>query len=301
MPVSGVADLDVGRSVAAVSGRALQETAATETAATVLCTSGTDSRDALQELYIAHTLARHFSWSHAALFLEDLPADVHVQILLSGADAIVPARLVRAYVEQHCSLQVPRPPGGTRPEESIEGGRVPGGNCVVDGGMRGGAEVKPPVWFENAAHGELMLKERCVHSDSFLSCPLRPVRVCVCARACIHARAPLKHAHTHTGTLPRFLGASSQPFAPVPAASHRPCDASQRPQPVFTKNACASCGMQSAGLRWNKALLAKVRPWRGHGNRHRQFWQQWRVQRGWPIGAMVRTRMFLLDTNATAD
>jgi hypothetical protein len=42
-----------------------------------------------QELYIAHTLARMFSWSHAVLFLECIPEDVRVEVLLSGDDAIV--------------------------------------------------------------------------------------------------------------------------------------------------------------------------------------------------------------------
>ena len=42
-----------------------------------------------QELYIAHTLARMFSWSHAVLFLEYMPEDVRVEVLLSGDDAIV--------------------------------------------------------------------------------------------------------------------------------------------------------------------------------------------------------------------
>ena len=88
-----------------------------------------------QELYIAHTLARCFSWSDAVLFLDDVPSHVRIQVLLSGADAIVPARLVRAYVEQH------------RAQATAKGG---------------GGGVDPPVWFEKVAHGELMLKERYV-------------------------------------------------------------------------------------------------------------------------------------------
>jgi len=88
-----------------------------------------------QEMYIAHTLARRFSWSNAVLFLDDIPSHVRVEVLLSGADAIVPARLVRAYVEQHRAQATAK---------------------------RGGAGVEHPVWFDKVAHGELMLKEEYV-------------------------------------------------------------------------------------------------------------------------------------------
>ena len=92
-----------------------------------------------QEMYIAHTLARRFSWSDAVLFLEDVPPHVRVEVLLSGADAIVPARLVCAYVAQH------------RAQATAKGG---------------GALVQEPVWFDDVAHGELMLKQQYVAAIS---------------------------------------------------------------------------------------------------------------------------------------
>ena len=105
-----------------------------------------------QEMYIAHTLARRFSWSDAALFLDDIPSHVHVEVLLSGADAIVPAKLVRAYVEQH-RAQAPHPNSLQFRKSPREGGG-------------GGGGVQAPVWFDKVAHGELMLRERCVAAIS---------------------------------------------------------------------------------------------------------------------------------------
>ncbi len=59
-----------------------------------------------RELYIANTLSRQFSWSHAVLFAEDLPPGENL-VVLSGADAIVPAQLVRAYL-QKCNEKTKR-------------------------------------------------------------------------------------------------------------------------------------------------------------------------------------------------
>ena len=66
------------------------------------------------------------------------------------------------------------------------------------------------MWFENAAHGELMLKERCVHADA-LSHPLHPVRVCVRALASAHVH--LSHARTRTQVRGRDF--SEHPGSPL--------------------------------------------------------------------------------------
>lgn len=50
------------------------------------------------ELFTANTLARQFSWSHAALFGENLPSGKN-SVFLSGADAIVPASKVYFYLD----------------------------------------------------------------------------------------------------------------------------------------------------------------------------------------------------------
>ena len=62
-----------------------------------------------RELFIAHTLSRHFSWSHNTLFVEDLPARdaggaspaITTTVVLSGGDSIVPTERVKLYLEQH--------------------------------------------------------------------------------------------------------------------------------------------------------------------------------------------------------
>ena len=94
------------------------------------------------------------------------------------------------------------------PRMGVRGAEHPGE--IVSDGRRGGAEVKPPVWFENAAHGELMLKERCVHADA-LSHPLHPVRVC--ARALASAHVHLSHARTRTQVRGRDF--SEHPGSPL--------------------------------------------------------------------------------------
>mmetsp|Transcript_43093 Transcript_43093/g.116300 ORF Transcript_43093/g.116300 Transcript_43093/m.116300 type:complete len:292 (+) Transcript_43093:945-1820(+) len=71
-----------------------------------------------RELFIAHTLSRHFSWSHNSLFVEDLPrprhratptsdgstnntTDITTTIVLSSGDSIVPTDRVKKYFAQH--------------------------------------------------------------------------------------------------------------------------------------------------------------------------------------------------------
>jgi pimeloyl-ACP methyl ester carboxylesterase len=95
-----------------------------------------------QEMYIAHTLARMFSWSHAALFLGDVPEDVRVEVLLSGDDAIVPAKLVRAYVNHH--------------HQRASNQRASKG---VKGNTGGAKTSRECVWFDKVHHGQLMLHE----------------------------------------------------------------------------------------------------------------------------------------------
>ncbi|RKO93543.1 hypothetical protein BDK51DRAFT_4712, partial [Blyttiomyces helicus] len=51
-----------------------------------------------RELYIAHTLFRHFDWSHNIIFLNDLPLEGTNTVILSGSDHIVPSRRVRNYL-----------------------------------------------------------------------------------------------------------------------------------------------------------------------------------------------------------
>ena len=50
-----------------------------------------------RELHIAHTLSRHFSWSHNALFAEDL-RHTPTTVVLSEADAIVPFAKTMRYL-----------------------------------------------------------------------------------------------------------------------------------------------------------------------------------------------------------
>ncbi len=91
-----------------------------------------------RELYIAHALSRHFSWSHNVLFPEDLPpghpaaagplkAPPPTAIFLSGNDAIVPAKRTLEYLEA----------------------------AALGPGAAGSFEV---VWLEGMQHGELCLR-----------------------------------------------------------------------------------------------------------------------------------------------
>lgn len=105
-----------------------------------------------QELYIAHTLARMFSWSHASLFLDDVPEHVRVEVVLSGDDAIVPAKLVRAYVDQH-----------QRTHNAAKGkAALPCSNTIGR-----------CLWFDQVHHGQLMLYEQ------YIRAILESIRVCL--------------------------------------------------------------------------------------------------------------------------
>ncbi|KAJ9442085.1 hypothetical protein DIPPA_26738 [Diplonema papillatum] len=53
-----------------------------------------------RELFIAHTLSRHFSWSHNALFLEDLKG-IKTTVVLSEGDEIVPFQKTKLYFERY--------------------------------------------------------------------------------------------------------------------------------------------------------------------------------------------------------
>ena len=104
-----------------------------------------------RELFIAHTLSRHFSWSHNVLFPnDDLPsgrtlerisgADAGVApsvIVLSGDDAIVPARETADYLER------------CRAERQTQQGKQ--GQAAQRGGS---FEV---VWLEGVQHGEVVM------------------------------------------------------------------------------------------------------------------------------------------------
>jgi hypothetical protein len=50
-----------------------------------------------REMFIAHTLCRHFSWSHNVIFMPDL-ADTPTTIILSEHDEIVPFRKTMEYL-----------------------------------------------------------------------------------------------------------------------------------------------------------------------------------------------------------
>jgi pimeloyl-ACP methyl ester carboxylesterase len=108
-----------------------------------------------QELYISHTLARMFSWSHAALFLDDVPEHVRVEVMLSGDDAIVPAKLVRAYVDRH-QLQRTLRRNGVKGKQGVSEATT--GRCV---------------WFDKVHHGQLMLHRRYVMAIS------KSIRACM--------------------------------------------------------------------------------------------------------------------------
>ncbi|KAI9009721.1 Alpha/Beta hydrolase protein [Gaertneriomyces semiglobifer] len=72
-----------------------------------------------RELYIAHTIRKHFSWSHNALFVQDLPKGKHA-VVLSSHDQIVDSASVRRYLQKE-----------------------------------GGVDV---YWIENTTHGAMMLR-----------------------------------------------------------------------------------------------------------------------------------------------
>jgi hypothetical protein len=119
-----------------------------------------------RELFIAHTLSRHFSWSHNVLFPEtDLPPNhgraslnggaralPPTVVVLSGHDAIVPATKTRDYL--------------ARSAAALQAG--------------GGAPRFEVVWLEGLQHGEMCL--RADHLDMVQAkvrerCPLRQRRV----------------------------------------------------------------------------------------------------------------------------
>ncbi|TPX64204.1 hypothetical protein SpCBS45565_g06028 [Spizellomyces sp. 'palustris'] len=62
-----------------------------------------------REMYIAHSLSRHFHWSKNILFYDELPLPTadgrggRNAVLLAGHDAIVPAPRVKAYLAAHHS------------------------------------------------------------------------------------------------------------------------------------------------------------------------------------------------------
>lgn len=92
-----------------------------------------------RELFIAHTLSRHFSWSHNALFPEELPESSVV--VISSDDLIVPAKRTYDYLKASVS-------------QSVE-----------------------LIWFEGTQHGEMCLhssqmdlvaqkiQERCIQAS----------------------------------------------------------------------------------------------------------------------------------------
>ena len=67
---------------------------------------------AASELYTEHYLRRHFSWYNSELWLEDVPAHVHVLVALSEHDEIVNAPKVKqqldicnaGHEDQHCRV-----------------------------------------------------------------------------------------------------------------------------------------------------------------------------------------------------
>jgi hypothetical protein len=111
-----------------------------------------------------------FSWSHAALFLEDVPEEVRVEVLLSGDDAIVPAALVRNYVDQH---QRTRNAAGNGTGDGAITGPDNGDYNGVAGGHEGVQKTGGCVWFEKVHHGQLMLHER------YVAAIAKSVRACL--------------------------------------------------------------------------------------------------------------------------
>ena len=115
-----------------------------------------------RELFIAHTLSRHFSWSHNILFPEtDLPHNADnddsagdsnlppTVIVISGNDAIVPARETADYLIRSKK------------------------NTTSTDKNSGSFEL---VWLEGVQHGELCLHSKhldMVQSKLLERCPAR--------------------------------------------------------------------------------------------------------------------------------
>lgn len=128
-----------------------------------------------RELFIAHTLSRHFSWSHNVLFPEtDLPPNPGLSasngagdralpptvVVLSGHDAIVPARETADYLARSAAAL------------QAEGG----GGAHSRGG---GAPRFEVVWLDGAQHGEMCLRAdhlAMVEAKVRERCPPRPRR-----------------------------------------------------------------------------------------------------------------------------
>ncbi|KAJ3146284.1 hypothetical protein HDU86_000500, partial [Geranomyces michiganensis] len=94
-----------------------------------------------RELYIAHSLARHFNWSQNILFSDDLPAATTTTtttttpsppttVVLSAWDQIVPSAAVRKYLTDPAA-------GATTPPVDL-------------------------VWFDNMTHGQMMFDATCM-------------------------------------------------------------------------------------------------------------------------------------------
>ncbi|KAK3238030.1 hypothetical protein CYMTET_51930 [Cymbomonas tetramitiformis] len=81
-----------------------------------------------EELYTAHSLARHFHWQESIVWPEDLKG-IPTLVVLSGKDSIVPAHSIRRYLR---AFQARDP------------------TC----------SIKEVLWFENSGHGECMYINR---------------------------------------------------------------------------------------------------------------------------------------------
>ncbi|TPX58854.1 hypothetical protein PhCBS80983_g02821 [Powellomyces hirtus] len=96
-----------------------------------------------RELYIAHSLARHFNWSENILFKDELPSNVltgqkNNMVILSSHDQIVPSAKVRRYLTNHPNVDL--------------------------------------MWFDDVTHGELMFRKECmtvVQDRVYEACGLR--------------------------------------------------------------------------------------------------------------------------------
>ena len=149
-----------------------------------------------RELFIAHTLSRHFSWSHNALFVEDLPG---ARCPSSSSSSASPAKRTTAGQRNRgsSSLSSSSPysssPGAQPPQPpplvvlSSDDAIVP--SDATRSYLTSGDPADPPavelVWLEGMQHGQMMLqpawlqhlkekiRERCGLASSSMSRKIR--------------------------------------------------------------------------------------------------------------------------------
>jgi hypothetical protein len=125
-----------------------------------------------RELFIANTLSRHFSWSHNVLFQDDLPRPTPAAttttttsssppavfpfpptaVVLSSADAIVPAPDTLAYLVRNGATQIKAAALLGDDTSQVQEQEQDGDD---GGGARG--ELIEVAMLEGVQHGEMML------------------------------------------------------------------------------------------------------------------------------------------------